>query len=138
MDKIVTLNTNNVLRYWNDIKIFIEKSLKYNSDELDCDDVLQLILIDKLITIAIFDSSNNINTVSLLEIITYPKKKVLHIFLCSSTNGSENKNIFIDYIVNIAKQYGADSIYIDGRKGFVKQLKEFDFKEVYTVLERKI
>jgi tagatose-1,6-bisphosphate aldolase len=70
------------------------------------------------------------------EVITYPKKKVLHIFLAGG-----NKDTILDMnesAIEFAKQLGCDGMTICGRAGWARELKSHGWKEQYRSLVRDI
>jgi len=70
------------------------------------------------------------------EIVTYPKKKVLHIFLAA---GELEQIIDMDSsAVEFARMNGCTAMSIAGRKGWSKVLKDSGYRETYTVLGKDI
>lgn len=70
------------------------------------------------------------------EIITYPKKKVLHIFLAGG-----NKNTIIAMNASAAafgEFQGCDAMSICGRAGWARELKGYGWKEQFRSLVREI
>ena len=70
------------------------------------------------------------------EIIVYPKKKVLHVFLAGGT---------IDGIIDMqksaaewGKMYGCSEMTIAGRQGWSKVLKSHGWRTAFTVMEKEI
>lgn len=70
------------------------------------------------------------------ELISFPKKKVLHIFLAG---GEMDQIIDMDSsAVEFARMNGCTGMSIAGRKGWSRVLKEKGYKESYTVLGKEI
>ncbi len=70
------------------------------------------------------------------EIVSYPQKKVLHIFLAG---GEMDQIVDMDSsAVEFAKMNGCTGMSIAGRKGWAKVLKEKGYQETYTVLGKDI
>lgn len=70
------------------------------------------------------------------EIVTYPKKKVLHIFLAA---GELEQIIDMDSsAVEFARINGCTGMSIAGRKGWSKVLKNSGYRETFTVLGKDI
>lgn len=70
------------------------------------------------------------------EILTYPKKKVLNIFLAGG-----NMETIIDMNESaeyFAKANGCTSMTMAGRKGWSKVLKDKGYREAFTVLRKEI
>lgn len=70
------------------------------------------------------------------EIVDYPQKKVLHIFLA----GGEMEQIIDmdDSAVEFAKMNGCTGMSIAGRKGWKRVLKDKGYVETFTVLGKDI
>lgn len=70
------------------------------------------------------------------EIVNYPRKKVLHIFLA----GGEMEQIIDmdDSAVEFAKMNGCTGMSIAGRKGWKRVLKDKGYEEAFTVLGKDI
>lgn len=70
------------------------------------------------------------------EIVNYPRKKVLHIFLA----GGEMEQIIDmdDSAVEFAKMNGCTGMSIAGRKGWKRVLKDKGYEETFTVLGKDI
>lgn len=70
------------------------------------------------------------------EIVSYPQKKVLHIFLAA---GEMDQIIDMDdSAVEFAKANGCTGMSIAGRRGWAKVLKDKGYKETFTVLGKDI
>lgn len=69
------------------------------------------------------------------EIVIYPRKKVLHVFLA----GGEMDQIIdmIDSAVAWSKTQGCTSMTIAGRHGWKRVLEKHGYKAVMTVLEKE-
>lgn len=73
---------------------------------------------------------------SVTEIVLYPKKTVLHVFLA----GGDMDQIIdmIDSAVAWGKTQGCVSMTIAGRHGWKRVLAKYGYKPVMTVLEKEI
>jgi hypothetical protein len=69
------------------------------------------------------------------EIVLYPRKSVLHVFLA----GGEMDQIvdMIDSAVEWSKGQGCESMTIAGRHGWARVLGKHGYKPVMTVLEKE-
>ncbi len=70
------------------------------------------------------------------EIIEYPKKKVLHIFLAG---GELDQIVDMDSSASdFARMNGCTAMTIAGRKGWARVLKTKGYEEAYTVLAKEL
>jgi hypothetical protein len=76
------------------------------------------------------------NACAITEIITYPRNKVLHIFLA----GGEMEQIvdMDESATEFAKAQGCCAITIAGRKGWKKILEEKGYTERFTTLAKEL
>lgn len=138
MGKIIkVISAKEVAEKWPSYSIYIKKALKYNSDEFDISDILSGIFLGKY-TLIVCEIDDEIGVVSIIEFFNYPKKRVCNISFLASNDTSIFKDDYLSFINTYAKNNGADSVYVHGRKGWKRFLKDYGFNEVYTVLERKL
>ena len=145
MGKVVALSITDAIEMWVDIKPFIDKALKYNADEMDSSDIFHGILRGKYLTIITYDeepigsaTTIVVRSVVVLQTIDMPNKRVCNILALASDHAEDDRGIIGDEVYRLAREAGADSIYVYGRRGWTRYLQNDGFKEIYTVLERKL
>ena len=76
------------------------------------------------------------NGCAVTEIIVYPNKKVLHVFLAGGDKGYGIKQItdMHDDAMAWGKQQGCDGMTVAGRKGWKKVLQSRGWSEQFTTL----
>jgi hypothetical protein len=76
----------------------------------------------------------NGETVAITEVICYPRKKVLHVFLGSG----KRKELFemIDSAWQWGQGIGCTGMTLAGRKGWMKLMGKFGFKPTLYVMEK--
>ena len=109
---------------------WIEAALEYSGGTHDFDDIVQMVKSGQLQFWPAEDAC------AITEILTYPKKKVLHIFLAGG-----NMETIVD--MNRSAEYFAklndcDGMSIAGRKGWAKVLSKKGYTTAYTVLKKGI
>jgi len=79
------------------------------------------------------------NGCAVTEIIVYPNKKVLHVFLAGGDQGQGIKQItdMHDDAVDWGKAQGCDGMTIAGRKGWKKILESRGWKQQFTTLVKE-
>ena len=107
---------------------WIEDALEYSGGSHDFQDVADGILSGRM---QLWPAEKGC---AVTEIVLYPKKSVLHVFLA----GGEMETIvnMIDSAVAWGKTQGCTSMTIAGRRGWVRVLARHGYKPVMTVLER--
>jgi len=106
----------------------IEAALEYSGGSHDFQDVSDGILSGRM---QLWPAEKGC---AVTEIVVYPKKSVLHVFLA----GGEMETIvnMIDSAVAWGKTQGCTSMTIAGRRGWERVLAKHGYKPVMTVLER--
>ena len=69
------------------------------------------------------------------EIVKYPRKTVLHIFLAGGRMGQITD--MHDDVIAWAKTQGCESLTLAGRKGWVKALAPYGWNQNLVVLEKR-
>ena len=107
---------------------WIEDALEYSGGTHDFQDVADGILSGRM---QLWPAEKGC---AVTEIVLYPKKSVLHVFLA----GGEMETIvnMIDSAVAWGKTQGCTSMTIAGRRGWERVLAKHGYKPVMTVLER--
>jgi hypothetical protein len=108
---------------------WIDDALEYSGGTHTFEDVYDRILDGKL---QLWPAERGC---AVTEIVVYPKKKVLHVFLA----GGEMDQIIdmIDSAVVWSKTQGCTSMTISGRHGWKRVLEKHGYKTVMTVLEKE-
>jgi hypothetical protein len=71
-----------------------------------------------------------------IEVITYPRTKALHIFLAGG-DLTELKSADAQ-MDEIAREWGCSRITIAGRRGFIRALKDLGYRERWSVLSKEL
>lgn len=137
MVNISAVPINELDNHWGYIKGDIEKALKFCNEEMDIDDVHSQIEDGAVLPLLVKEGEDLLSVVT-LEIVQKPLKKVV----CIMTAGGEELDLWLDEIMKtveiLAKEQQADSIYINGRKGWLRKLERFNYKHAYTVLSKEV
>ncbi|QVJ07749.1 hypothetical protein S1R3Y_000041 [Vibrio phage vB_ValP_VA-RY-3] len=127
-----------IISCWDEVLPFIQKAVDESNGELSADEVKRRVELKEVIIATIFDNGGLIAAIS-FELITFPSgKKVLNI---QGAGGSDMADWFedIDKLANeLAKKHDCTDVYIIGRKGWERQLKDLNYKHVHTVIGREV
>lgn len=109
---------------------WIEAALEYSGGTHDFDDIVRMV---KANILQFWPASD---ACAITEIIEYPKKKVLHIFLAGGNMETiVDMNESAEYF---AKLNGCTGMSIAGRRGWSKVLSKKGYKEAFTTLGKDI
>ena len=134
---IIALPVNELDNYWDDIKPNIERALAFCNGEMGIDDVYSMIESGLLLPLLVMEDKRIVSVVT-LEVVQKPLKKVV----CIMTAGGDELDSWLEDILEVvndlAKEQKADSIYINGRKGWLRKLNKFNYTHAFTVLSREV
>ena len=133
---IEIVDPDNITKNWTEYSEMLDKALEYNDGSHTLSGILTGLLLGKYKLIVC--KEEKVNSISVIEFINYPKKRVCNIAFLYSKDVEVFKEDFISFVISYAKLSQADSVQCYGRKGWKRFLANFDFKEIYTVLERNI
>ncbi len=137
MIKIIAVPVPMLEEYWDDIKADIISALEYCNNEMNIDHAKELIEEGELLPLVVYDDNKIVGTIT-IEIVDKPLKRIVNIV---TTAGIDFDQWFIEGLKTIellAKEHGADEVYLHGRKGWERKLKEYNYKHIYTVLGKVI
>lgn len=140
MGKIVRVVTpQEALDRWaGDFAPMVRKTLKHNDGSYDEHRVLSELLDGSSKMIVCENHDATINAVCIGSFRQGCDNKVFLItFLCSD-DASLFKDRFLNFAFEYAKNNNATSVQVCGRRGWKRFLSDYDFKEIYTILERKL
>ena len=120
-----------------DITVFLNRALQYNGGEQDLQDVYEGLETGEYVCFGEF-LGGKITTVFIINMIHYPIKKQIYILLGAGVDLYSPREEFLHKICEFAKTNDCDSIAIHGRRGWIKVLQDYGFKQPYVVLERKL
>ena len=104
-----------------DRKHHIEEALSFASGTHNLDDIVYMILQDKLLWWPLD------NGFMVTEIVTYPRQRHLNVFLAGGD--LDEIRAMQEPLVTAAKALGCCALTLGGRKGWVKALKQLGWKD---------
>jgi hypothetical protein len=112
------------------VKEWIEGALEYSHGTHDFADIVKAIKEQKM-QIWINDDA-----VAVTEIIDYPKKRMLHVFLAGGS--MQGVRSLEDSAVKWAKDIGCSAFTLTGRKGWEKALKNSGWQVSHSMMIKEI
>jgi len=111
-----------------DYKDKIEAALKYSGGTHLFEDVADAVLEGRM-QMWVCNSS-----IAITEIINYPRKRVLHVFIGSGKR--EDLFEMLDSAWEWGQSMGCTSMTLAGRKGWTKLMKKYGFKPTLYVMQK--
>jgi hypothetical protein len=116
---------------WEAATPFLQKAIDLNRGEFDIDDIYQAIKAKDMQLWGIHDGE--LKAVMVTEIIIYPKLKRLRVVL----NGGILIDTWLDVVMETLDRFkeahGCKDVEILGRRGWVKKLAKYGYREYQTV-----
>lgn len=104
----------------------LNEAIAYNQGEWDFEDMIQMLESGQMLFWKIPDCE----TLAVTEFVKYPKKTRLRVVLLV---GEFNETV-VEFYDKLVEKMGLDGIEVIGRKGWVRALKPYGYKEASTVL----
>lgn len=106
----------------------IERALEHSGGTHTFEDVYESVLLGHM------QLWENGDSMAITEIVVYPRKKTLHIFLASGT--MEGVQAMLQSAEEWGKLQGCEAVTFAGRKGWRKVMNKRGFRETLTVMEK--
>ena len=124
------IQPQSVVENWDRIKPLIDKAL--TKEFYDAEDIKHLCLSGMMMVFV----AQDYQAVATVELINHPKQKAALVHTLGGDGMEEWVDELLEEITKIAKSNGANSIQINGRRGWLKRLD--GFKEAYTTMVKRI
>lgn len=110
-------------------KPMIERAMAFSGDTHEYVDIVDGVLCGR------FHMWPTENSCLITEILVYPRKRVLHVFLA----GGELQEILNlqDSLIQFGKENGCSSLTMSGRKGWLKALDKLGWGHSHTTMEKR-
>ncbi len=122
---------------WEKVKGNLELSLEYGRGEYTMEDV-HLALLDGSMRLWIgYDDKGKLLASAVCQLVNYPQKRVCYVLIAGGGFFEiwEEASVCIE---DWAKANGAHSICAYTRKGVAKKMRNYEWREVYTVIEKDL
>lgn len=119
------------LKFWPAAREYLREAIKLNG-ALDDDDVLSLIKSQHMQLWGIHDG--DLKAVMVTEVVNYPKKKYVRVVLIGGHEMEKWNQLVVDSLERFRIEQGANGIEGGGRRGWVKSLEKFGFREYATTM----
>lgn len=123
------------LKFWPVAKQYLEPSIKLSRGAFDADDIYNLILDKRAQLWGVHDG--DLKAVIVTEIIIYPKVKRLRLFLLGGHEMINWEDMVADTFDKFAIEHECDGIELLGRRGWVKNLKQYGYEQFDTAMLKK-
>jgi hypothetical protein len=135
--RVVVVPTRDVKLLWAEAAPLLQLAMDEAHGETDIETVKASILAEEQILFVCLDSGFMVAAVT-MEIRDFPTKKVIFITLAGGSLMDEWFEEVVNQAEKLAKLERATAVYISGRRGWARQLREIGFREYFTTIGREV
>ena len=123
---------------WDSIRDMVVKTCAYSNGRYTADDVLKLLLNDKLMLWIAFDDDMTIHGFSVTCITHYPSKRALTVAFLGGVNAKIWLGVMDDVLIKWARDNGCDCLEGTGRSGWMRVKPSLNLRKMKTQFEKDI
>ncbi len=131
---------SDVLHYWNEIEPFVQMAIEHSNGELNMEGIIKRIEKKEIAVGTIFDDDiRKLIAVVTFEMTTFDSGMKILTIQCAGGERLEEWFEQIDVLANsMARHHDCDKIYIVGRKGWERKLRDIGYGHAHTVLTKEV
>lgn len=136
---VVAAIPQNMLKIiWPKVSHMIQVAIDHSNGELTLDSMYERIENAEMLLLTVNEGDRVVATLTIDKRDFESGKKTLNVV----TAGGSDMHIWInevDRVLNeLAKEHGCEDIYIIGREGWVRTLKQIGYEKIHTTLSKKV
>jgi hypothetical protein len=123
---------------WDVVTPYLVAPIGHSNGELSLDNMYERMIKGELLLLTIAENKNIMAVVTLEKREFATGKNILNV----TTAGGSDAHLWIEQLDevlnNLAKDYDCQEIYIVGRDGWVRLLKDIGYGKIHTVVSKKV
>ena len=123
---------------WPLVSGLLQKAINHSNGEMTPVDVLERMCAGSMLLVTITEGEKIVTALALEQRSFSSGKKVLNLTLAGGEDLHKWMHQLDEITQNLAKDYGCDEIYIVGRAGWVRALRDIGFNKIHTVVTKKV
>ena len=134
---VTDVNTEDVDKLWWMVKDLLQLAIDRNQGEFTLEDIQTDLLAGHTRLWIAYDEDRKVKACAVCELRKFTQRKICYIILLAG----EDFNCWhwsINAIEEWARENGADAIAAYTRKGFIKTMRKYGFREPYTVIQKDL
>jgi len=135
---ITAIPSDKILMLWEEVSPMLAPAVERSHGRWTMEFLLDALRSGQQQLWIVFEGEQPIKGVATTEILVYPNRKMLGIQYLVGKDLDTWGFSFLEIIEDFAKAAGCSGIEGTARKGFWKWMKEYDYKDAYTVYEKEI
>ena len=134
---VTDVKTEDVDVLWDSVESYLQVAIDQNQGEFTLEDIRQDLL-EGLMTLWIaYNKKGELLACAVCEMRQFSQRKICYIVLLAGT-GFDNWHWAINAIEEWARENHADALAAYTRKGFIKFMRQYGFREPYTVIQKDL
>lgn len=126
------------IQHWDELYAFLKLGVEHSNGELDEDSIYGQVQDGNLLIAAVYDEANLIAVVAFELTVFTTGKRVINIQLAGGESLDSWFEMMDEVAQAIAKSRECDDVYIVGRAGWQRKLKQLGYQTVHTVLHKEV
>ena len=123
---------------WPLVSDMLNGAIDHANGELDEKDVFSRIIKGSMLLVTISQGSDIIAALGLEQRDFGTGKRILNVTLAGGSNAKDWIEQMDDVVHELAKDYKCDEVYIIGRKGWTRVLRDLGYETIHTVVSKKV
>jgi len=123
---------------WPMVEKHFQRAISHSNGEMTMKEVYDKMLKGSMLLVTISVESKIEAAIAIEQRVFPSGKRVMNLTLLGGSAMEHWMDEFSDIADKLAIDYNCDEIYIVGRKGWVRALKNYGFETVHTVVGRKV
>ncbi len=123
---------------WPKLQPMVDVAVEYSKGELSTENIKGRLESGDMIALAVTEEGNLIACLTIEKRVFQSGKNILNV----TTAGGCDMHLWIsdvdEVLDNLAREHGCEDVYIVGRSGWVRTLKDQGYEKTHTVLSRKV
>lgn len=129
-----------VLRFWPEIEPFVQMAIDHSNGEFSMEGIQKRIENKEIAVCTIFDSDiRKLIAVITFEMTNFDSGMKILTIQCAGGARMDEWIPQIDSIaISMARRHGCQKVYIVGRKGWERKLRDIGYEHAHTVLSKEV
>lgn len=136
--KVCLIPPGFVAGMYHDIIPFLSRLAPTTNGRYDAVDLYNNLVLNKESLWTVVDDDEKIMGIILTQLHNYPQKKVFCIQYAAGDGLDDCIDEALDILEKTAVRHGCNSMQVMGRRGWVKKLQSYDWKEEFVIVSKDL
>jgi len=134
---VTDVKTEDVDTLWEGVAPQLQRAVDQNQGEFTLEDIRYDLLQGQMTLWIAYDADARLQACAVCEMRQFAQRKICYIVLLAGED-FQSWHGSINAIEEWARENGADAIAALTRKGFIKTMRQYGFREPYTVIQKDL